>query len=75
MSGQRATSSRTGPHSWWGDDIDGFAYTSRTTPETSTNVAFFAEAPLAGTSTALAECTGVLERLVLTGGIQVDFAF
>ncbi len=60
---------------WWGDDIHGFACTSRTTPETSTNVALFAQAPLVGTWTSLAECTEVLERLVLTGGIQVDFTF
>ncbi len=62
-------------HGWWGNEIHGFAYTSRTTPETSTNVAFFAQAPLIGTSTALAECTEVLERLILTGAIQVDFTF
>lgn len=61
-------------HLWWGDEIHGFAYTSRTTPETSTNVAVFAQAPLVGTSTPFAECTEVLERLVVTGGIQVDFA-
>lgn len=73
----RATCSRLTDraNAWWGGDIHGIAYTSRTTPETSANVAFFAQAPLVGTSTALAECTDVLERLILTGGMQVDFPF
>jgi hypothetical protein len=62
-------------HDWWGDEVHGFAYASRTTPETSTNVALFARAPLVGTSTPLADCTEVLEHLILTGGIQVDFTF
>lgn len=62
-------------HDWWGTDVHGIAYSSRTTPTTSTNLAFFEQAPLTGTSRELRECGEVLEDLVLRGGFQVDFTF
>lgn len=34
-------------HDWFGERCDGIAYRSRTTPERSANLAFFAHAPLA----------------------------
>lgn len=60
---------------WWGDRIEGIAYRSRTTPETSTNLAFFEHAPLTGKSTPLAQCTGLLDRLVLARGFTVEFPY
>ncbi len=60
---------------WRGARIEGLAYRSRTTPETSTNLAFFEHAPLAGTSVALAECGEFLDRLVVGRGFAVDFAY
>lgn len=60
---------------WWGDHVHGIAYRCRTTPETSTNLAFFADAPLVGTSVPLAARTDLLDRLVLTRGFTVDFAY
>ncbi len=60
---------------WWGDHIEGIAYRPRTTPETSTNLAFFEHAPLAGTSMPLADCTELLDRLVLARGFTIDFRY
>lgn len=56
-----------------GGHIEGLAYRSRTTPETSTNLAFLEHAPLAGTSAPLAGCTELLDRLVLARGFTIDF--
>lgn len=61
--------------SWWGDHIEGLAYRSRTTPETSTNLAFFEHAPLEGTSLPLADCGELLDRLVVGRGFTVDFTY
>lgn len=60
---------------WWGEHVHGIVYRSRTTPETSTNLAFFAHAPLAGSSTQLDACADLLDRLVLTRGFTVDFPY
>ena len=60
---------------WLGEHVHGIAYRSRTTPETSTNLAFFAHAPLAGTSVPLGTRSYLLDRLVLTRGFTVDFAY
>ena len=62
-------------HQWWGGHVQGIVYRSRTTPETSTNLAFFAHAPLAGTSVPLETRADLLDRLVLTRGFTVDFAY
>lgn len=48
---------------------------SRTTPETSPNLAFFAHAPLTGTSVPLRTRSDLLDRLVLRRGFTVDFAY
>jgi hypothetical protein len=60
---------------WWGDRIEGIAYRSRTTPETSTNLAFFEHAPLDGTSVLLTECGELLDRLIVGRGFAVEFAY
>jgi hypothetical protein len=60
---------------WWGDHVEGIVYRSRTTPETSTNLAFFAHAPLAGVSVPLDASVGLLDRLVLARAFTVDFAY
>jgi hypothetical protein len=60
---------------WWGDHVEGIAYRSRTTPETSTNLAFFEHAPLAGVSQSLAQCAELLDRLVLARGFAIDFPY
>ena len=60
---------------WWGDHVQGIAYRSRTTPETSVNLAFFAHAPLAGVSVPLRTRSDLLDRLILTRGFTVDFDY
>lgn len=60
---------------WWGDRVQGIVYRSRTTPETSTNLAFFAHAPLTGASVLLQTRADLLDRLILTRGFTVDFAY
>ena len=59
-------------HDWFGDRCDGIAYRSRTTPERSANLAFFAHAPLAaGSLGALRDQRVLLESCVLTDGFEV----
>jgi RES domain len=60
---------------WWGPAVHGIAYRSRTTPSTSTNVAFLRHAFGEATSTPLHECADFLDRLVVGRGFTVDFAF
>jgi hypothetical protein len=60
---------------WWGHRVEGIVYRSRTTPETSTNLALFARAPLAGASVPLETRADLLNRLVLTRQFTVDFAY
>jgi hypothetical protein len=55
--------------------VEGIVYRSRTTPETSTNLAFFAHAPLAGDSVRLDSRADLLDRLVLTRHFAVDFTY
>jgi hypothetical protein len=57
---------------WWGD-LDGLVYRSRTTPESSVNVAFFSLDGLAGTSRRLEECEDELDDLALNHGFLVRF--
>lgn len=59
---------------WWGEHVQGIVYRSRSTPGTSTNLAFFGHAPLTGTSVPLRTRSDLLDRLVLTRGFTVDFA-
>jgi hypothetical protein len=58
---------------WWGRGIHGLVYRSRTTPETSANVAFFGHAPLRGRSLRLDRARRLLDGLVLRHGFTVDF--
>lgn len=57
---------------WW-DDLDGLVYRSRTTPATSTNVAFFLLDGLQTTSMRLRDCHGELDDLVLRHGFTIRF--
>jgi hypothetical protein len=59
----------------WSPDLDGLVYRSRTTPATSTNVAFFSLEGLAATSTLLRDCGAELHDLVLTHGFTVAFEY
>lgn len=60
-------------HDWWGYAVDGFSYTSRTTPAASINVAFFDQAPLVGHSATLASRADLHGELVVTGGLTLGF--
>lgn len=60
---------------WWGDHIEGIAYRSRTTPETSTNLAFLEHAPLIAASIPLLQCGELLDRLVVARGFAIDFPY
>jgi len=57
---------------WW-NDLDAIVYRSRTTPETSFNVAFFAADAFAVESWALTDRTDVLADLVLRHGFTVGW--
>lgn len=57
---------------WWGEDVHALMYRSRTTPQTSANVVFFAHAPLDGASQALRTHHDLLDQLVLDG-FTIDF--
>jgi hypothetical protein len=58
---------------WWGDAVHGVAYRPRTTPETSTNVAFFRHAPLRGRSIRLDRARRLTDELVVGYGFTIDF--
>ena len=58
---------------WW-LDLDGLVYRSRTTPETSVNLAFFSLDPFEAESTPLADSPGELVELVLEHGFTVGGA-
>lgn len=60
---------------WWGERVEGIVYRSRTTPTTSSNLAFFSHAPLSGTSVPVEACSELLDRLVLTRGFTIDFTY
>jgi hypothetical protein len=57
---------------WW-EDLDAIVYRSRTTPATSSNVAFFATDAFHIESWTLADRTDVLAELVLRHGFTVDW--
>ncbi|ORA71528.1 hypothetical protein BST26_08190 [Mycolicibacterium insubricum] len=57
---------------WW-PDLDGIVYRSRTTPESSLNVAFFGSEAFTGTSWRLADRPDVLAGLVLRHGFTVSW--
>jgi len=57
----------------WGDRLAGIVYRSRTTPETSANIAFVAAAGLQGRSRELRRCTALLAELEALHGFTVDF--
>jgi RES domain len=57
---------------WW-NDLDAIVYRSRTTPETSFNLAFFAADAFAVESWALADRADVLTDLVLRHGFTVGW--
>lgn len=57
---------------WWGGAVHGIAYRSRTTPQTSANMAFFRHAPLAGRSQQLRRARPFLDSLVVRHGFAVD---
>jgi hypothetical protein len=58
---------------WWGEHLHGLVYRSRTTPQTSANLAFFAHAPLHGRSRKLGTASGLLAELIALHGFTVDF--
>jgi hypothetical protein len=59
-------------HDWFGDRCDGIVYRSRTTPERSANLAFFAHAALrAGGLGALADNPQLLLECTVADGFQI----
>lgn len=60
---------------WWPDGIDGLVYRSRTTPQTSMNLAFFSTEPFAVSSRVLSTCTDELDALVIDHGFTVTFPY
>ena len=59
---------------WW-PNLDGIVYRSRTTPATSSNVAFFSTDGLDTASRPLDACTAELDDLVLHDHFTVDFDY
>ena len=57
---------------WW-DDLDAIVYRSRTTPETSVNVAFFAADAFRAESWALVDRPDIMADLVLRYGFTVNW--
>lgn len=58
---------------WYGERLHGIVYTSRTTPQTSANLAFFRNAPLSAvTAGRLDRRTALLAELVADDGFRVD---
>jgi hypothetical protein len=58
---------------WWDGHVHAVVYRPRTTPQSSTNVAILAGAPLTGTSTRLADHRALLDQLVIVGGGTLGF--
>lgn len=58
---------------WWGESIHGIAYRSRTTPETSANLAFFEHAPLVGRSIRLDRARRLGDELIVRYGFTIAF--
>ena len=59
-------------HGWW-DRIDGIAYRARTTPSSTSNLAFWSIEGCTATSRPLHECTEELDDLVLRRDFTIDF--
>ena len=57
---------------WW-DDLDAIVYRSRTAPETSVNVAFFAADAFRAESCALVDRPDIMADLVLRYGFTVNW--
>jgi hypothetical protein len=57
---------------WW-DRIDGIAYRARTTPSSTSNIAFWSVDGCTVTSRALRDCTEELDDLVLRRDFTIDF--
>jgi RES domain-containing protein len=57
---------------WW-DELDGVVYRSRTTPESSANLAFFDSAPFRITSRRLDSCSAELDDLILRHEFTIGF--
>ena len=60
--------------SWW-PDLDGIVYRSRTSPATSSNVAFFSSAGFVIKGDVLRERPDVLDDLVLHHHFTIDFDY
>lgn len=60
-------------HDWFGARCDGIAYRSRTTPQQSANLAFYAHAPLAARDLGpLAAQQNLLAECVLSDGFTIQ---
>jgi hypothetical protein len=59
---------------WW-PDLDGLLYRSRTTPETSANLAFFSLVAMGAAGHPLRSCVAELDELVLLHGFTVGFSY
>jgi hypothetical protein len=59
---------------WW-PDLNGLLYRSRTTPETSANLAFFSLVGMGATGHPLRSCVAELDELVLLHGFTVGFSY
>jgi hypothetical protein len=59
---------------WW-PDLDGLLYRSRTTPETSTNLAFFSLDGMIATARPLRTCVAELDDLVLLHEFTIGFDY
>jgi hypothetical protein len=59
---------------WW-SELDGVVYRSRTTPESSANLAFFSSEPFEVTSRRLDSCAAELDDLVLRHEFTVGFEY
>jgi hypothetical protein len=58
---------------WYGETVHGIVYTSRTTPETSANLAFFRHSPVTSTSLGrLDRRVDLLAHLIADDGFRVD---
>lgn len=57
---------------WW-ERIDGIAYRARTTPSSTSNIAFWSIDGCTATSRVLRECTEDLDDLVLRRDFTIDF--
>jgi hypothetical protein len=60
-------------HEWFGERCDGIVYRSRTTPQSSANLAFFAHAPLAAVNLGtLVEQPDLLARSLVADGFAIE---